>query len=61
MHCNMKDMTQETGWVVVRNLETVYDFKTFEAAFNFQLIFMGHLMTRWYFDHQWKPDQLKKN
>lgn len=54
-------MTQETGWVVVRNLETVYDFKTFEAAFNFQLIFMGHLMTRWYFDHQWKPDQLKKN
>jgi len=61
MHCNMKDMTQETGWVVVRNLETVYDFKSFEAAFNFQLIFMGHLMTRWYFDHQWKPDQLKKN
>ena len=57
----MKDMTQETGWVVVRNLETVYDFKRFEAAFNFQLIFMGHLMTRWYFDHQWKPDQLKKN
>lgn len=61
MPCKMKDMTQETGWVVVRNLETVYDFKTFEAAFNFQLIFMGHLMTRWYFDHQWKPDQLKKN
>lgn len=61
MPCKMKDMTQETGWVVVRNLETVYDFKSFEAAFNFQLIFMGHLMTRWYFDHQWKPDQLKKN
>ena len=61
MPCKMKDMTQETGWVVVRNIETVYDFKSFEAAFNFQLIFMGHLMTRWYFDHQWKPDQLKKN
>jgi len=61
MHCNMKDMTQETGWVVVRNLETVYDFKSFEAAFNFQLVFMGHLMTRWYYEHQWKPDQLKKN
>jgi hypothetical protein len=57
----MKDMTQETGWVVVRNLETVYDFKSFEAAFNFQLVFMGHLMTRWYYEHQWKPDQLKKN
>ena len=57
----MKDITQETGWVVVRDTQTKYEFKSFEKAFNFQLVFMGHLMTRWYYDHQWKPDKLKKN
>jgi len=57
----MKDITKETDWVVVRDTQTKYEFKSFEKAFNFQLVFMGHLMTKWYYDHQWKPDQLKKN
>lgn len=49
------------GWVVVSSLDKVYEFNTFEDAFNFQLDVMGHLMTRSHFEHVWKPNKLKQH
>jgi len=54
-------MLNEKGWVVVKDLDNVYEFNTFQKAFDFQLTFLGHLMTRWYFDMHWKPERLRQN
>jgi hypothetical protein len=55
------NIINETGWMVVESTDKFYEFQTFEKAFDFQLIVKGHLMTKWYFDMIWKPEQLKKN
>jgi hypothetical protein len=57
----LTNMLNEKGWVVVKDLDTVYEFNTFQKAFDFQLTFLGHLMTRWYYDMHWKPERLRQN